>query len=178
MEYHSIFDLVGKEFKAAKLSYALIGGFAINAYGVSRNTGDIDFLVDKADYPQVLEILKKADYKEAYGQDSFARLQSSKPRFMDLDCVFVEKETLQEIIRNGRKIQLVGNEFVVPSLEHLIALKLHAIKNNPKLREFKDLPDIIRLIRKNNMDVHTKSFRDLCSKFGPEKIYQKILEAF
>lgn len=65
---------------------------------------------------------------------------------------------------------------MVPSVNTLIALKLHALKNNFKLRENKDLSDIIELIRINKISYKTKEFKELCLKFGTEEIYQKIFE--
>jgi hypothetical protein len=67
---------------------------------------------------------------------------------------------------------------MVPSLSHLIALKLHSIKYNPKLRLTRDLPDIINLIRINELNHKNPDFKELCLKFGTEEIYNKILEAF
>ena len=61
----------------------------------------------------------------------------------------------------------------MPSVFHLIALKLHSIKNNPK-REITDFPDIIRLISYNNIDVDSGDFRALCLRFGTEDLYERI----
>ena len=58
----------------------------------------------------------------------------------------------------------------------LIALKLHSLKYNPKIRENKDIPDIINLVRINKIDSKSKKFRELCLRYGTEKIYHKILE--
>jgi hypothetical protein len=64
----------------------------------------------------------------------------------------------------------------VPCLNHLIALKLHAIKYNPKIREYRDLPDIIELIRINKINTKDVEFKNLCLKYGREELYNKILE--
>ena len=71
---------------------------------------------------------------------------------------------------------IAGRKFTVPSVEHLIALKLHSIKNNPKLRENKDMADIVELIGVNKIEVRKDSFRDLCLKYGNKELYDKILE--
>ena len=58
----------------------------------------------------------------------------------------------------------------------MIALKLHAIKHNQKIREFKDLPDIVNLIRANKVKYKTAEFRELCLKYGTKEMYDKIME--
>lgn len=62
---------------------------------------------------------------------------------------------------------------MVPALEHLIALKLHAIKSNPN-RELKDMPDIIQLVLRNGWDIRGQIFQDLCNQYGSPKIYDRI----
>jgi predicted nucleotidyltransferase len=96
---------------------------------------------------------------------------------MDIDFMFVDGETLAKIIKDSQKTNIAGCEFMVPSLEHLIALKLHAVKYNPKLRLIKDIPDIINLIRINKMDAKNERFKELCLKYGTQELYQEILDS-
>lgn len=53
---------------------------------------------------------------------------------------------------------------------------ISTIKHNLKIRESKDLPDIIDLIRINKIDFKGKEFKELCLKYGTEEIYRKIVE--
>ena len=64
---------------------------------------------------------------------------------------------------------------MIPSLFHLIALKLHAVKNNPLGREFIDLRDIVSLIEKNHLNVKDEAFRDLCITYGSKEIYGQLV---
>ncbi len=95
---------------------------------------------------------------------------------MDVDFMFVDKDTLDKIINAGKEISIANQKFIVPRLNHLIALKLHAIRYNPKIREYKDLPDIIQLIRINELNVKDVEFKNLCLKYGTEELYNRILE--
>ena len=90
--------------------------------------------------------------------------------------MFVDEETLDKIIKDGKKIDIAGQKFIIPSLEHLIALKLHAIRYNPKVRENRDLPDIINMIKTNNVDIKSSHFKKLCLRYGTEELYDKILK--
>ncbi len=177
MKYPTVFHLIASVFKKAEIPSVLIGGFALNYYGVTRQTADVDFLITKEDIAKALELLRKAGYKQGLTQQEiFARLQSSKSYLMDIDLMFVDKKTLAQIIEDGEKIGIAGKRFIVPSLDHLLALKLHSVKFNPKMREFKDFPDIINLLRINKVNVKTDRFRKLCLKYGTKELYRKILK--
>ena len=177
MSYPTIFNLISDVSKKSGVLCVLIGGFAVNYYKVTRQTADVDFLITKDDFKEILSLLEKAGYKQDFGQKVFARLKSSNNTYlMDIDFMFVDKETLNKIIKDGKRISIAGEEFTIPSLNNLIALKLHSLKYNLKIRENKDLPDIINLIRINKVDYKSKEFQELCLKYGTEKIYNKILE--
>lgn len=154
----------------------MIGGFAVNYYKVSRQTADIDFLITKEDFEKLSPLLEKEGFRKDYEQEVFARLFGSSSYLMDADFMFVDKDTLDKIIKEGKEISIAGQKFMVPSLNHLIALKLHAVRYNPRIREYKDLPDIIQLVRINKLDVKDSEFKDLCLKYGTEELYNKIAE--
>ena len=73
---------------------------------------------------------------------------------------------------------MAGVEFIVPSLNHLLAMKFHAMKQSPKLREMKDLLDVAVMIKENKVNVSSDDFRDLCLRYGTPEIYKKILDQF
>ncbi|RPI77029.1 MAG: hypothetical protein EHM45_10725 [Desulfobacteraceae bacterium] len=175
-KYMDIFHLTSDIFNKSKAEVVLIGGFAVNHYKVARQTADMDFLITKEDYERIDDLLQKEGYTPYYTHEIFIRLKNIEPSFFDLDFMFIEKKTFEKIQKAGRKIEISGKKFSIPSLDHLIALKLHSIKYNPKNREFRDLPDIINLIRLNKVDYKSRSFRELCLKFGNEDLYSKILQ--
>ena len=173
----SAFSLISDLIQKTGISCILIGGFAVNFYKVTRQTADIDFLITKEDFNKISAFLTEAGYKTVSSQDAFSQLQSNQASLMDVDFMFVDKDTLAQIKKAGREIEISGKLFFIPSLDHLIALKLHAIRYNYKVRLTKDLPDIINLIRINKIDVKNTGFKELCLKYGTEDIYRKIVEA-
>jgi hypothetical protein len=177
MSNQSIFHLISDLTKSEGVSCILIGGFAVNYYRVTRQTADVDFLITKDDFNKISVLLEKAGYKKDLLQENFAQLKSTQLSLMDVDFMFVDEDTLSKILKESQEIEIARQKFLVPSLNHLIALKLHSIKYNPKLRLTKDLPDVINLIRINNLNFKDKKFKELCLKFGTEEIYNKILEA-
>ena len=120
--------------------------------------------------------MEKAGYKKVLLQQNFVQLQSNRLSLLDVDFMFVDQDTLKKIMTEGEKLKIVGQTFIVPSLYHLIALKLHSIKHNTKIRLTKDFPDIINLIRINRVNVKDKKFKELCLKYGTAEIYDRIAE--
>jgi len=175
MKYPTVFHLISAVCKKINVPCVLIGGFAVNYYKVTRQTADVDFLITKDGYEKISSLLEAEGLKEDYTQEVFARLISDRLSFIDLDFMFVDKETLDKIIKDGKTVEIAEQEFIVPCLNHLIALKLHAIKHNPKIREFKDFLDIAELIKVNKVDIKSDGFRNLCLKYGTEELYNKIL---
>ena len=177
MNYPTIFHLVSDLSEKMGVRCVLIGGFAVNFYKVTRQTADVDFLITKEDFEKIIPLLEKAGCKQDSTQKAFVSLKSAGRTYLiDADFMFVDKDTMDKIIKNGKKTKIAEQEFMVPSLNDLIALKLHSIKYNPRLRENRDLPDIIELIRINKLDFKGKAFRELCLKYGTRNIYDKILE--
>ncbi|MFC1643512.1 nucleotidyltransferase [Chlamydiota bacterium] len=174
--YKNIFDLVYDEFEKANIAYVLVGGFSLGAYGVMRQTMDVDFIINEKDLSCAKKILEKTGYKEYMTHDIFSRFTHDNVEMMDVDLLLIEEITLNKILEKCKNILISNKEIPVPCLNHLIALKLHAIKNNEKDRIMKDLPDIVSLIRENKIDVKTEEFKELSCKFGNREIYEKLLK--
>lgn len=173
MKYPSIFHLLAREFEKAKIPIILIGGFAVNYYKVSRATGDVDVLMVDEHFEKASSLLTEAGYKEVVRGNVFARFQSTQPLLMDLDVLFVDKKTFSGMMNEAKETEIEGNKIRVASLVHLIALKLHSLKNNLSGREDPDLRDLIRLIQENQA-VTKEDFRELCLKYGTEELYEKV----
>lgn len=177
-KFKSAFTILSEAFSQQNIKAVLIGGFAVNYYKVTRQTADVDFLISEENFNALLPLLEKNLYKISHRQDVFVQLSCTDFHLMDIDFMFVDENTLNEIYDTGVTASIAQNEFIVPSLDHLIALKLHSIKFNQKIREYKDLPDIINLISENSVDVNSADFIELCKKFGTEELYSKISNHF
>ncbi len=177
MNEQSIFHLISDITKQEGVSCILIGGFAVNYHKVTRQTADADFLITKDGFEKITDHLKNAGYRKDLEQENFAQFKSTKLSLMDLDFIFVNQETLEQILNESHKTRIAHQEFFIPSLNHLIALKLHSIKHNQKIRLTRDLPDIINLIRINEVNIKDEQFRRLCLKYGTKELYRLIEEA-
>ena len=176
MKYPTVFHLISAILKERQVSCVLIGGFAVNYHKVTRQTADVDFLITENDFKNILPLLEKEKYKQEHRQKVFAKLTTESDYLVDLDFMFVDKDTLDKIIKEGKEIEIAKQKFIAPSLNHLIALKLHSIKNNPALRMNKDLPDIVELIKINKVNFKNEDFKNICIKYGTRELYNEILK--
>ena len=64
-----------------------------------------------------------------------------------------------------------------PSLEHLVALKLHVLKQNLPHRMLGDMDDVINLLLVNRVDLRQEKWRQLFVKYGSLELYEKVLRA-
>lgn len=169
------FGMVAQACKKTGASVILIGGQAVGLRGYQRMTLDIDFMIMESDYEKLKPIICAAGYQEVVRTSVAAKLRAESSDLMDIDFMFVESNTFHGIQKESTLENFQDSRFLVPKPEHIIALKLHAIKQQAA-RELKDLNDIIELIRANKLNVSSDSFKSLCSKFGTPELYKKILQ--
>lgn len=132
--------------------FALIGGVALAAYGLARTTLDLDLVVENRaqdDFIAFLESLGFATLHRSTGYSNHLHPDSSWGR---LDCVYVGGSTSTELFAACRARRAPGDlELPLPKPEHLAALKVVAMKNDPG-RIFQDMADIRFLLQLPQVD--------------------------
>ena len=160
----------------AGLGYLVIGGQAVNAYCEPRATLDVDFLVRKTDQERWRELLETEGFKSSHQGQTF--LQFSPPYGTEwrLDLMLVNEETFATMTASARPVHILGVATRIPQLEHLLALKLHALKHGHPERYEKDFMDVVALVRNGGLNPRSAACRQLFAKFGSREIYEKVLE--
>jgi len=174
----SVFAMLAEIFREAGIKAMLIGGYAVNAYHHARYTNDIDFMIVAGDFPKVGKLLQKSGYQEIMRTDLFIRLKSSYGDETILDFLLIDPATMEKMQKDGKETTIAGETFSLPSIFHLIAMKLHAIKNSKHARQLVDFPDIIAILEKNGINVYDASFKQMCLKFGTAELYDEIVKHF
>lgn len=169
----TVLEIIWDGLETRNVTALLIGGHALSAFGVARQTLDIDCLMVDSDSGAIHTILTEAGYRETERTENFIRYSHSSIYLMDVDVMLVDRGTFDKMLQRS-SVDKVGNINVrIPCLVHLIALKLHAIRNNPK-RELKDLGDIVELLRSNQGKVPGEELKSTCARYGPDGIYAKL----
>jgi len=174
-----VFLLMASQCRKAGVPFVLVGGFAVNFHNVTRNTEDVDFLMTEENFEKARPFLKEAGYSQVIKQHLFVRVRKDEDiegRFLDIDILFTDSQTFNAILSDACDLDLGEDKIKVVSLNHLLAMKLHSLKNNPDGREDPDMTDLTKLVRFNRLDVRAHPFKELCLKYGNESIYDRILK--
>lgn len=147
-EAHSILEQQG-------IAHALIGGFALAAYGQHRATVDIDFLADGSKKDLIKSSLLSKGF--VLKHESAEVLQFSGIGFLDI--LLANRPLSQEMLKFAiRNIEL---GVYVLRAEDIVGLKIQAYKNDSS-RELQDKADIQKLLQLPNIDLNLiKKYADL-----------------
>ena len=174
----SFFKTIDQEAADKRLRYLVIGGLAINHYGYSRETSDLDFFISQSERAEWMQLLAKFGYTHFNDGGNFIQYEAPGKNAWPVDLMLVQEKTFAPILAASLDADFFGVKSRVPSLEHLIALKLHALKNTRMHRFLKDFLDVENLIRINRLDIKSKNIRELFDKYGTPDLYEKISRSF
>jgi hypothetical protein len=156
------------------MRFLIIGGYAVAAHGHTRATFDVDFLVRRAQREAWLSRLDTAGLKLCGQSRAFA--QFAQPDGGEgLDLMFVEDATFEPMWTASEERDFAGTRARVPCLDHLLALKLHALKQALPHRTARDAEDVEILVRRNGVDLRQPKYEELFLKYGNREIYETIL---
>lgn len=152
----------------------MIGGLAVNHYGYSRATADIDFMIAASETAVIRRSMTGCGFTNVDERENVIFFsQPGQP--VRVDFLRVDNDTMIKLLADGETVEFQGRTVMVPSLLNLIAMKLFALKQSLDRRMAKDLPDIVNLVRLHNLDLE-KSIKPLALQFADEMIYQKVLK--
>lgn len=158
------------------LPFLVIGGHAVIAHGYPRLTHDLDFLVRKSQRDLWRIKVLRLGFHVFEERASF--IQFSRSAGMpDWDLMLVNDLTFEKMWAESITIDFAGTGARMVALDHLIALKLHVLKQNLPHRALRDLDDVINLVLKNGLDIRTERYRTLFLKYGDQLTYDRVLRA-
>lgn len=157
------------------LEFIVCGGHAVNAYQVIRKTGDLDLLVRERDVPEWRAQLVALGYAVFHEDGAFLQLSPPTAAGWPIDLVVVDEGTFDTMKHAARPFTFGGAACLIPSVEHLIAMKLHALRSAGEPRMRKDGIDVVELAEANGIDLLGDGFRALCDRFADARTYERIL---
>ena len=169
-----VFNVVGSQLPKAGVEFLMIGGHAVNHYGYSRATLDVDFMIAASDASVVRSVMKEAGFTNISESDNVVFFHHPEVPFR-VDFLQIDSDSMQKLMAGAQKIEYGGQSLRVPRLLDLIAMKLFALKCGSAKREEKDFPDIVNLALEHGLDVEA-DLKPLCDRFADERIYAKLAE--
>jgi len=171
----NIFETLNEISAKDGLAFLVIGGHAVNAYGYSRITGDLDIFVNRDDRDRWLDALKARGFTLRHDGGGFLQTNPPDECLWPLDLMLANPRAFSEMMAASREIKQGVHRLRVPSMDHLFILKLHALKQGLAHRSFKDFMDVLSLAQINGVDLRSDSFRALCEKYGSKEIYERLV---
>jgi hypothetical protein len=173
----SFFEDLNREARARDLPFLVIGALAVNCHGFTRDSADLDLLVQWDRRRAWLDLLGQLGYVVERDAEVFVQLAPPRHGAWPVDLMLVREPTFGPLHAASREVELYGVRLRIPSLEHLLALKLHALKHGHAGRFLKDFLDVENLVRVNQLDLHSAALRELFLKYGDAELYGKVLRA-
>lgn len=138
------YEKIFQQFKKNGIKYVIIGGVAVNLYGYSRFTGDIDIILalDKNNLKKLDKLMHKLGYIERQpisikelgdkkklkgfinkkGMKAFTFISNSKPQ-LDIDIIVEESMEFEKYYRRKNIIKVWNIGLPVCHIDDLIKMK-------------------------------------------------------
>jgi hypothetical protein len=156
--------------------FLMIGGHAVIAHGHPRTTVDLDLLVCRTERQNWAEVLAAIGYEAEHVHENFEQYRSIKGD-IDLDLMFVNEATFEGMLNGSQEFNFGHVPVRIPSLQHLIALKLHVLKQGLEHRMQGDLDDVIQLVLANRVDLDQPEWNHVFERYGDHELYEKVRHA-
>jgi hypothetical protein len=126
---------------------AVIGGVALTAYGHPRLTLDLDLVTEAAVQDALIEFMESLGFATLHRSSGYSNHRHSDRSHGRVDFMYVRGETADKLFASAKELPGPGGRSIlVPKPEHLIAMKVQAMKDAPE-RTWQDLVDIAYLFR-------------------------------
>lgn len=172
-----LFATIVKEAAQRNLRFLVIGGHAVMHHHYSRTTEDADILAAQKDRERWLELAGKIGLALFHDGGTFLQFKPAEEIAWRLDIMLVSADTFAKMAAQSVQGLLEDQPVLMPALDHLLALKFHALKHAKGIRVLKDMDDVVNLIVNNRIDVRSASFRELVLKHATAELYEKLVHA-
>jgi hypothetical protein len=172
MQFEEVLRTFSEFFEREGIRYAVAGGLAIHAWGRSRMTQDIDFAVAGSGQRRVIAFAESIGYQTLYVSPGYSNHEHPQEAFGRIDLLYLYGSTAERIFDGASRLTIAGAfGGPVPKPEHLIAMKVQAIKNAPR-RVSIDVPDIEYLLTLPGID--REAVRDYFDAAGLLRIFDVL----
>lgn len=127
--------------------FAVAGGVALAVYGNPRLTLDLDIVTEGGAQEALVAWMESSGYSTLHRSSGFSNHRHPSPDRGRVDFIYVRDETAAKLFAEVVVAPGPADRPVpVPRKEHLIAMKVQAMKNDPT-RTLQDMSDIGYLLK-------------------------------
>jgi predicted nucleotidyltransferase len=182
MDFVAVFQFLVESFRRENIDFALIGGFALQAAGLSRTTKDVDLLILSENTPQIKQIMSAHKYELLHESHDILNFISADPDLGRVDFLLAHRKYTLAMLKRAVDKEIFGGRFKIKVLkaEDLIGLKVQASSNDPK-RWPQDMADIEALLRLQGDSIDESVLKEYFGLFGRadelENLLKKVKDA-
>lgn len=152
--------------------WAVVGGLGLAALGFPRSTLDLDLVVTAAVQDDLVAHLETEGFRTLHRSAGYSNHQHPDPARGRIDFVYVRGDTAEKLFSSTLTVSgPEGRDVRVPKPEHLIAMKVVAMKNDPE-RALQDLADIRLLLGLPGVDL--EEVRASFARHGMERRFDDL----
>jgi hypothetical protein len=159
----------------------LVGGNAINLHAYFRATFDVDLLVPEGQAERWVSFFQRHGYGVMTRTPNFVRLHfaADPTAALPVDLMLADEQTFERIREQSLRRD-IGNGLTlpIPAALHLIAMKLHALRNPARVEAGIDLLDVKHLIKSADIDISGKEFTEIADRYATDAIRSRIQQDF
>lgn len=164
--------MIADYFASVGEPFGVIGALGVAARGFSRTTFDVDIIAPRRVQADLVAFFESEGLRTEHRSDGYSNHVHRDPKIGRIDVVYVDGETAETIFAGVSMFPGPGGvDIPVPRAEHLAAMKLFGIKNNPQ-RVLQDLEDVRRILQLP--DVDADEVRAYFRRYGLEDLLDRI----
>ena len=179
MNFISVTEQVLRLFDRKNLRFALIGGYAIGLWGVSRGTVNMDFLIHREDLDKLDQIMAGMLYKLRFRSDNVSHFSSETAPSGEMDFLHAYRPHSLAMLDRAVLLKIFGDRLLVNTLipEDLIGLKIQAMVNDPR-REQLDLWDIKALLKLHGREINWSLIEEYFVIFDRTSLLEQLRASY
>ena len=177
MDFDLVFKNILESFQKEKINFAIIGGFALQAYGMTRATQDIDLLVLIEDKEKVKKIMIGQGFELRHESKDVMNFFGIVPILGRVDFIIAHREYARDMLNKAVEKEILNGKFKVKviTIEDQIGCKVQS-STNDKERHQKDLLDIEWLIKSNYPNLNMNLVREYFKIFNRENELDGLMD--
>ena len=147
MDFARELDVVEGFLARARFRLAVIGGVALTAYGHPRMTLDLDLVTEAEAQETLVAFMESQGFVTLHRSSGYSNHRHPDRTRGRVDFMYVRGDTAEKLFASAKELPgPSGRRILVPKPEHLIAMKVQAMRDAPE-RTWQDLVDIAYLFR-------------------------------
>lgn len=177
MDFDLVFKNILESFQKEKVNFAIIGGFALQASGMTnRVTQDIDMLVLIDDQNKVKKIMLSQGFELRYESKDVMNFFGIVPILGRVDFIIAHRKYAIDMLKKAVEKDILDGKFKVKviTIEDQIGFKVQSSTNDRERYE-KDMMDIKWLLKSNYPNLNIELVREYFRIFKRESELDKIL---